>query len=60
MDRHALSIALPRLLSVASFYEEKVGAAHSRSAKEAMRVVARQIDQDGLFGVGDGETEEPP
>ncbi|EIM92219.1 uncharacterized protein STEHIDRAFT_70825 [Stereum hirsutum FP-91666 SS1] len=59
-ENYASSVALSRLLSVANFYEEKISSAQARTAKEAMRVVAKHIDQDGLFGVGDGEIEEPP
>ncbi|KAJ7751293.1 hypothetical protein DFH07DRAFT_745670 [Mycena maculata] len=55
-------VLLARLLSTTEFYQTKVAEAHAQSAKGAMRVVAGEIDRDGLYGVKDGlETEtEPP
>lgn len=50
---------LSRLLSVTSFYEEKVGQ-KSRSADGAMRIVAKEIERDGVHGVGDSHAEDPP
>ncbi|KAH9997714.1 hypothetical protein BJV74DRAFT_826047 [Russula compacta] len=51
--------ALSHLLSVTSFYEEKVGA-KNRSANSAMRVVAKEIERDGIHSVGDSYVEDPP
>jgi hypothetical protein len=52
---------LSHILSVTEFYEDKVERAGAVSAKDAMRVVAREIDADGLFGVKESpEIEEPP
>ena len=51
--------ALSHLLSVTSFYEEKVGA-KSRSADSAMRIVAKEIERDGIHIVGDSHVEDPP
>jgi hypothetical protein len=39
------------LISVVDYYEEKIGSV--KSAKEAMRRVAREVDKDGLFGIRD-------
>lgn len=50
---------LSHLLSVTSFYEEKVGQ-KSRSADGAMRIVAKEIERDGVHGVGDSHVEDPP
>lgn len=52
---------LSHILSVTEFYEEKVGKAGAVSAKDALQVVSREIDSDGLFGVKNTpEIEEPP
>jgi len=51
--------ALSHLLSVTSFYEEKVGS-KSRSADSAMRIVAKEIERDGVHGVGGSHVEDPP
>lgn len=51
--------ALYRLLFITSFYEEKVGA-KSRSADSAMRIVAKEIERDGIHRVGDSHVEDPP
>jgi hypothetical protein len=46
---------------VTEFYEDKVGKAGAVSAKDALQVVSREIDSDGLFGVKNTpEIEEPP
>jgi hypothetical protein len=50
---------LSHLLSVTSFYEEKVGQ-KSRSADGAMRIVVKEIERDGVHGVGDSHVEDPP
>lgn len=42
-----------------SFYEEKVGQ-KSRSADGAMRIVAKEIERDGIHGVSDSRVEDPP
>ncbi|THH13581.1 hypothetical protein EW146_g6658 [Bondarzewia mesenterica] len=52
--------ALSRLLTVASYYQEKVGAAQARSANQAMRVVAKNVEQDGIHGLGDAHADDPP
>ena len=53
--------ALSRLLSVTSFYEEKVGP-KNRTANGAMRIVAKEIERDGIHSVGDSylPVEDPP
>jgi hypothetical protein len=51
--------ALSHLLSVTNYYEEKVGS-KSRSADGAMRVVAKEIERDGIHCVGDSHVEDPP
>jgi hypothetical protein len=50
---------LSHLLAVTSFYGEKVGQ-KSRSADSAMRIVAKEIERDGVYGVGDSRVEDPP
>jgi hypothetical protein len=39
---------LTALVNVVDFYESKVG--HTRSASQALRTVAQEIDRDGLQG----------
>jgi len=51
--------ALSRLLSVTSFYEEKVGP-KNRTANSAMRIVAKEIERDGIHSIGDSYAEDPP
>ena len=51
--------ALSRLLSVTGFYEEKVGL-KNRTANGAMRIVAKEIERDGIHSVGDSYVEDPP
>ncbi|KAI0275011.1 hypothetical protein BC834DRAFT_850678 [Gloeopeniophorella convolvens] len=51
--------ALSRLLSIVDFYEEKVGT-KIRTADGAMRVVAKEVEQDGVHGVRDTYTDGPP
>ena len=50
---------LSHLLSITRFYEEKVGQ-KSRSADGAMRIVAKEIERDGVHGVDDSRVEHPP
>ncbi|KAI0001680.1 hypothetical protein BJV77DRAFT_969154 [Russula vinacea] len=58
-DENPSEQALSHLLSVTSFYEEKVGS-KSRSADGAMRIVAKEIERDGVHCVGDSHVEDPP
>ncbi|KAI0308151.1 hypothetical protein B0F90DRAFT_1807431 [Multifurca ochricompacta] len=51
--------ALSHLLSITNFYEEKVGA-KSRSADNAMRIVAKEIERDGIHVTEDSYLEDPP
>ncbi|KAF8216039.1 hypothetical protein K438DRAFT_1901758 [Mycena galopus ATCC 62051] len=54
-------VILARLLSSIQFYQTKVAEAHVQSAKGAMRVVATEIDRDGLQqGMKDVRETEPP
>ncbi|KAJ7619200.1 hypothetical protein DFH06DRAFT_1235619 [Mycena polygramma] len=53
-------ILLARLLSSIQFYQTKVTDAHAQSAKGALRVVAAEIDRDGLHGMKDVHDTEPP
>ena len=46
------SESLTALVSVVDYYEAKIG--HTRSANQALRTVAQEIDRDGLQGVGEG------
>lgn len=43
------SDSLIALVDVVDFYESKIG--HTRSANQALRTVAQEIDRDGLQGV---------
>ncbi|KAJ7808228.1 hypothetical protein B0H14DRAFT_2870596 [Mycena olivaceomarginata] len=43
-----------------AFYRTKVTEAHVQSARGAMRVVAAEIDRDGLHGIRDAPDTEPP
>ena len=43
------SDSLTALVNVVDFYESKIG--HTRSATQALRTVAQEIDKDGLQGV---------
>ena len=43
------SDSLTALVNVVDFYESKIG--HTRSANQALRTVAQEIDRDGLQGV---------
>jgi hypothetical protein len=52
-------LALSHLLSVTSFYEEKVGL-KNRSVNGAMRIVAKEIERDGIHGAGNPHVEDPP
>jgi hypothetical protein len=52
---------LSHILSVTEFYEEKLKNAGAVSARDALQVVSREIDADGLFGMKDSpEFEESP
>ncbi|KAJ7925957.1 hypothetical protein B0H13DRAFT_1974036 [Mycena leptocephala] len=53
-------VLLARLLTSIQFYQTKVTEAHALSAKAAMRVVAGEIDRDGLHGMKDARETEPP
>ncbi|TFK56653.1 DUF1741-domain-containing protein [Heliocybe sulcata] len=51
---------LTHILRSVTFYEEKIHTANARSAKEAMRVVAKQVEADGVLGSRDsGQFSEP-
>ena len=39
-------------MNVVDFYEAKIG--HTRSANQALRTVAQEIDRDGLQGIEEG------
>ncbi|KIJ66287.1 hypothetical protein HYDPIDRAFT_174431 [Hydnomerulius pinastri MD-312] len=55
------SKSLKHLLSVVSYYEGQISATTTRTAKDALRVVAKLIEKDGLHGVSDShDTEDPP
>jgi len=46
------SDSLATLINVVDFYEAKIG--QTRSANQALRTVAHEIDRDGLQGVEEG------
>jgi hypothetical protein len=57
----AAEVILERLLHGSiQFYRTKVTEAHVQSARGAMRVVAAEIDRDGLHGIRDAPDTEPP
>ncbi|KAL1757320.1 hypothetical protein FB107DRAFT_209616 [Schizophyllum commune] len=51
---------LARILNCVELYATKISEGRARSANQAMRIVAREVDADGLQGVGDGAELEPP
>lgn len=51
---------LSRILSTLTFYEGKITAARSSSATSALRVVAKELEKDGLHGGQDQPLEELP
>lgn len=52
---------LAHILTVTDFYEAKIRLAGARSAKDAMRVVAKEIEAEGLHQVANSqEIEDPP
>jgi len=51
---------LLRLLSTTEFYQNKIAEANASSANRAMRVVATEIDREGLQGMKDARETEPP
>ncbi|KAJ7207390.1 hypothetical protein B0H12DRAFT_1158810 [Mycena haematopus] len=53
-------VILARLLNSIQFYQTKVTEAHAQSAKGAMRVVAAELDRDGLQGMKEARETEPP
>lgn len=46
------SESLTAVVNVVDFYEAKIG--HTRSATQALRTVAQEIDKDGLQGIEEG------
>jgi len=54
------TIMLSRILSVTEFYEEKIAIAGAVSAKDAMDIVAREIEADGLHGVEPAQDMDQP
>jgi hypothetical protein len=56
------SKTLTRLLSVTDFYGSLIAKAGAQTAKDAMKIVAKEIEKDGLhLGTADAwEHEEPP
>ncbi|KAI0068085.1 DUF1741-domain-containing protein [Artomyces pyxidatus] len=59
LESHATQ-ALSRLLTMNEFYEDKINQAHARSAKAAMAVVAKEVEQDGIHGIRDLDVDIPP
>ena len=53
--------SLSRLLSVVGFYEDQLTAAGSWSAQDAMDLVAREIEKEGVHGIGRWQdVDDPP
>ncbi|XP_006454085.1 hypothetical protein AGABI2DRAFT_113843 [Agaricus bisporus var. bisporus H97] len=51
---------LDNILKTVIFYEVKVSSMNAKSAKDAMRVVAKEVESDGLHGVKPTLDSEPP
>lgn len=52
---------LAHILAATDFYEDKIRTANARTATSSMRVVAREIEAEGIYGTSDErEWEEPP
>ena len=51
---------LARILSVAEYYEEKIGKAGPVSASHGMQIISSKIEAEGLFGVRDAQEPEAP
>ncbi|KAJ3568594.1 hypothetical protein NP233_g5615 [Leucocoprinus birnbaumii] len=51
---------LNNIMDTASFYEKKVSDAGARTAKDALRIVAQEIESEGLHGVKTTFDSEPP
>lgn len=51
---------LAYILEITAFYEDRISKAGARTAKEAMRVVAKEIEADGLHGAKISREMEPP
>ncbi|KIK49428.1 hypothetical protein CY34DRAFT_69321 [Suillus luteus UH-Slu-Lm8-n1] len=66
VDRGALlrsdsaSKALSRILSTAAYYEGKLESSGTRSAKDAFRIVSKDIEQNGLHTAHDADDTDPP
>lgn len=54
------SKALSRVLSTAAYYEGKLASAGTRSAKDAFRIVSKDIEQNGLHSAHDTDVTDPP
>jgi hypothetical protein len=48
------------ILETVSFYEAKIANASAKTAKDAMKVVARELELEGLHGVKQTLDSEPP
>jgi hypothetical protein len=51
---------LASVLEVAEFYEERVRQANAQTAEDAMRVLAKEIEADGLYGTKASREMEAP
>jgi hypothetical protein len=51
---------LAQVLSVAEYYEEKIGKAGPVSASHGMQIISSKIEAEGLFGVRDAQEPEAP
>lgn len=55
----SVSKALSRVLSTAAYYEGKLASADTRSAKDAFRIVSKDIEQNGLHSAHDADDTDP-
>jgi hypothetical protein len=51
---------LTHIMAVVAYYEEKVAKSGSRSAAGSMRVVAKEIEKDGVWGARESPDDEIP
>jgi len=53
------SKALARILSTTAYYDGKLSSAGTRSAKDAFRIVSKDIEQNGLHSAHDVDDSDP-
>lgn len=56
----AVSPELTRVVAIAAFYGDKIASAGARTASSAMKVIAREVDKDGVHREVDTQGVEEP